>query len=102
MHITEIRMAARDAFLTRLSEASRQRPDRPGIVPGPYGYEAAWVAYEAERMLALVNEIRAENVGLPPASLDQVRRIEASASGHVDYADKYALRCAFLALGEEG
>ncbi|MGW4406544.1 hypothetical protein ACWEJ6_21120 [Nonomuraea sp. NPDC004702] len=51
-------------------------------------------------MLDLTNLIRL-GTGLPPATIDQIRRIEQSACGHSDYADKYALRCAFLALGEE-
>jgi hypothetical protein len=71
------------------------------MVPGPYGDEAAWVGYEAQQMLALVNDLRAEK-GLDPATIEQIRRIEQSACGHSDYPEKYALRCAFLALGEEG
>lgn len=98
----KVRLATRDAFLARLAEAAKHRSEREDVEPGPYGLgEPAWVGYEAEQMLALVNELRAEE-GLPAATLDQVRRIEQSACGHSDYADKYALRCAFLALGEEG
>ncbi|MEU4224324.1 hypothetical protein AB0F17_08525 [Nonomuraea sp. NPDC026600] len=102
MATLKVRLAARDAFLAKLAEAARHRDDSQELVPGLYGsQDPAWVVYEAEQMLALVNELRAEE-GLPAATLDQVRRIEQSASGHCDYADKYALRCAFLALGEEG
>lgn len=90
----------RDQFLAVLLVAAHRRSERQHTVDGPHGPEAAWVGHEAERMLALVNELRAKN-GLPAATLEQVRRIEQSASGHVDYADKYALRCAFLALGED-
>lgn len=96
----KVRLAARDAFLARLREASKSRDERWDEVPGLYGPEPGWVVYEAEQMLALVNELRAEN-GLPPASLEQVLRVEQSARGHSDYPDKYALRCTFLALGEE-
>jgi uncharacterized protein YkwD len=95
------RAQTRDLFLAKLRFATHQRHKRSEIVEGPYGPERGWVAYEAERMLALVNEIR-EKRGLEPATLEQVRRIEQSAAGHSDYPDKYALRCAFLALGEEG
>lgn len=95
------RLAARDAFLAKFSEASSHREERWDTVPGLYGPEPAWVGWEAVQMLELVNEFRAEN-GLEPATLEQVRRIEQSASGHSDYAEKYALRCAFLALAEEG
>ncbi|MGA4989914.1 hypothetical protein [Nonomuraea bangladeshensis] len=101
MATLKVRLAARDAFLARLLESAKERDKREPLVPGMYGDEPAWVGYEARRMLLLVNELRAEN-DLPPATLEQVRRIEQSACGHVDYADKYALRCACLALGEEG
>lgn len=95
------RAQTRDLFLAKLAFSAHQRHKREQIVDGPYGAEFAWVGYEAKRMLNLVNEIRASR-GLDPATLEQVRRIEQSACGHSDYADKYALRCAFLALGEEG
>lgn len=88
-------------FRAKLTYLAHQRSEREFMVDGPDGPEFAWVDHEADRMLVLVNEIR-EKHGLPPAALEEVRRIERSASGHSDYADKYALRCAFLALGEEG
>ncbi|HEY9369933.1 hypothetical protein [Streptomyces sp.] len=94
------RIAAHVAFGTRLREASMHRELRWDPVPGLWGQVPGWVVYEAEQMLALVNELRAEN-GLSAATLEQVLRIEQSACGHSDYPDKYALRCAFLALGEE-
>lgn len=96
----KVRLAARDAFLARFRDASQHRDGRWDEVPGLYGPEPGWVVYEAEQMLALVNELRAEE-DLAPATLEQVLRIEQGACGHSDYADKYALRCAFLALGEE-
>ncbi len=94
-----VRLATRDAFLACLKTASESRDERWEMVDGPYGSEAAWVGYEAEQMLTLINEIRAEH-RQAPADIGQVRRIEQSACGHVDYPEKYALRCAFLALGE--
>lgn len=96
----EARITARDRLLDCLREAAKQRYRRQERVPGPYGEESAWVGWEAEQMLDLTNLIRL-GTGLPPATIDQIRRIEQSACGHSDYADKYALRCAFLALGEE-
>ncbi|TMS00147.1 hypothetical protein [Nonomuraea basaltis] len=96
----KVRLAVRDVFLARLAEVGKHRDERWDEVPGLYGPEPGWVIYEAEQMLALVNEIRSGD-GLPLATLEQVLRIERSASGHSDYPDKYALRCAFLALGEE-
>ena len=95
------RIAARDAFLAKLREAAQHRDERWDKVAGPYGSAPGWLVYEAEQMLSLVNELRTENE-LEPATLEQVLRVERSACGHIDYADKYALRCAFLALGEEG
>ncbi|MED7932040.1 hypothetical protein SMD20_48030 [Nonomuraea sp. LP-02] len=50
-------------------------------------------------MLALVKRLRAAS-GRQPAMLEQVLRIEESAHGS-DYAANYALRCAFLAQGED-
>lgn len=100
MATLKVRLAVRDAFLAQLKTASAERDRREDLVPCLFGPQPGWVVYEAEQMLALVNEIRAEE-GHSPATLEQVLRIEQSACGHVDYADKYALRCAFLALGEE-
>jgi len=91
------RLATRDRFLDCLRDASQHRDERWDTVDNGHGPEPAWVGYEASQMLDLVNRIRGER-GRPPASIEQVRRIESSAAGHVDYAEKYALRCAFLAL----
>ena len=101
MATLRVRSAARDAFLAKLFEAARDRDLRWEQVTGVYGAsEPAWVRHEAEQMLELVNEIRADH-NLPPATLDRILKIEQSACGHSDYADKYALRCAFLALGKD-
>ncbi|GAA3417613.1 hypothetical protein [Streptosporangium vulgare] len=93
------RIALRDQFLTHLRELSQHRDERPDIVDTSYGPEPAFVLWEAEQMLDLVNRIRAE-AERPPATLEEVLRIERGASGHSDYRHKYALRCAFLVLGE--
>lgn len=60
-------ISTRDAFLARLREESQHREERWGSAPGLYGPEPGWVIYEAKRMLALVNELRAEQ-GLAPAT----------------------------------
>jgi hypothetical protein len=39
--------------------------------------------------------------GLPQVIEAQVIRVENQAHGHVDYAHKYALYCAELAMGED-
>lgn len=93
------RMQTRDRFWQLLLRITQQRHEREDLVAAPDGgQELAWVAWEAEQMHALVNEIRAGH-GLEPVGIDLIREIEASASGHSDYAAKYALRSAFLALG---
>lgn len=95
------RMAVRDELLATLANAGEERDQRWEMVDGPYGRQFGWVVYEAEELLAVVNRVRAER-GLPSVEVYDVLRIEQGCSGHVDYADKYALRCAFLALGEGG
>ncbi|MCF6476939.1 hypothetical protein FAF44_52835 [Nonomuraea sp. MG754425] len=87
-----------EAFLERLRRMAQHRHERWDTVPGLYGPEPGWVLDEAEQMLAYVNELGSQN-GLPAATVQEVLRIESSAAGHCDYLDKYALRCAFLALG---
>lgn len=82
-----------------LEAATPLRTQREDRAAGLYGMVPGWVIDEAGQMLALVNRSRAE-AGRQPAALEQVLRIEESAHGS-DYAAKYALRCAFLALGED-
>ncbi|MGA5759479.1 hypothetical protein [Nonomuraea bangladeshensis] len=90
---------ARDAFLAVLEAAAPQRAHREERTAGLYGTVPGWVIDEAGQMLALVNRLRAAS-GQQPATLEQVLRIEESAHGS-DYAAKYALRCVFLARGED-
>jgi hypothetical protein len=90
---------ARDAFLAVLASAAPQRAPRADRAAGLYGTVPGWVIDEAGQMLALVNRLRGA-AGRQPAALEQVLRIEESAHGS-DYAAKYALRCAFLALGKD-
>ena len=82
-----------DQFRTALSDAAAHRDERREWDHDTG--EPAWVAYEREQMLALVNALRAEG-GLPPMDPDVVLRVERSACGHVDYAAKYAIGCAEL------
>jgi len=86
--------------LAALREADYHPDMRWDPVHSPVGNVPAFVVFKAEKMLAIVNELRTEK-GLSAATLEQVLQVERSASGHSDYPDKYALRCAFLALGEE-
>jgi hypothetical protein len=52
---------------------------------------------EAERVLAIVNEVRAER-GSDPARLSQVVALHEKVSGMPDPVRAYALQCALLAL----
>lgn len=83
-----------------LISAAAERDLRPGLVAGPDGRpesECAWAAFERSRMHETVNEIRAEN-GLAPVPLEKVVQVEGLASGHADYARKFAFYCAELTL----
>lgn len=86
-------MSATDhsALLERFRAALRKATDeRAKRLPG------AWMRYEREAMLAEVNEVRGE-LGLPPATVEQVMRCDQMATGHVDWAMKFPLYCMELA-----
>lgn len=87
----------RDQLRDELRDASAQRDRRPEVVSTPYGPECAWVVYERHRMLGFVNAERTR-LGVAPAPMAEVERVERLAAGHSDYADKYALYCAELIL----
>jgi|GEM_PF-5464110 hypothetical protein len=94
-------LAVQDTLRAALCAAAEDRPARWGHVTLPGGNTVpAWVADAAKQMAAIVNEHRTRR-GLDPASLEHILRVEASAAGHADYAHKYTLRCAQLALGED-
>ncbi|OZB79884.1 hypothetical protein [Microbacterium sp. 13-71-7] len=57
--------------------------------------ELGWVLYERDVMHDAVNRLRAR-LGRGPVTEDDVLRVERSASGHIDYAQKFALGCADL------
>ena len=86
-------------FLTTLSKAQDERPNKKAFVPSPDDKypEPEWVLYERETMLSLVNEQRAKD-GKPPINREELLRAERTACGHVDYSRKFALYCAELAL----
>lgn len=87
------------ALRARLTAATQTRSQRPDTVTTPNGPEPAWVVYERGVMLDATNRIRAQH-GLPPVDLAAIERIDNSAAGHIDWLDKFALRCAALAVGE--
>lgn len=91
------RIALRDLFRSKLCEAAKERHLREFTIPGPDGGypEMGWMLYERLVMHGAVNA-ELQSRGLPDAEPDQILRIERGAEGHSDYADTYALRCAFL------
>ncbi len=82
--------------------AAKERNKRPDVVADPVNPRwtaPAWMVFERERMHAAVNAERARR-GLVPVDLRAIARVESLACGHVDYAKKYPLYCAEIALGE--
>lgn len=61
--------------------------------------ELEWVIYERQVMFDATNKERA-NRDLPPVTIDDIKRVEGWASGHIDYSRKLALYCAELAIGK--
>lgn len=61
----------------------------------------AWVLAELQGMCDAVNVIRLER-GRPLVTVSDIERVETGALGHVDYACKFALYCAELALELDG
>jgi hypothetical protein len=95
---TRAKLALRDRFQQHLHELASHRNERSDVVDTEHGVECGWMVFERQGMLAAVNQARAER-GLLPADPAAVRRAENMACGHVDYAAKFALYCAELALG---
>jgi hypothetical protein len=81
---------------TALTEAQEERPNREEVING----ELDWITYERTVMLNTVNAARAARF-LPPLTVDEIERVEMSATGHVDYTKKFALYCAELAAGQQ-
>lgn len=93
-------LSARDLLRAVLDRATRGRHLRPGVARGRHELEPEWAAYERQVMHDEVNRIRAGQEWAP-VPLEAVEAADRSAAGHVDWADKLALRCAELALTEE-
>jgi hypothetical protein len=92
------RMMFRDVLIKVLGDATSVRDQRRDTVQTPDGPEPGWVVYEREQMLTAVNRERASR-GLPPASMDAIARVDTQSAGHVDWLEKFALRCSELAFG---
>lgn len=78
------------ALLT--AAAARNQRDHFDTATGELG----WVIHERHVMLDATNRLRASR-GLLPIDEDAIIRIETSASGHIDYVQKFAIGCAELA-----
>lgn len=66
-----------------------KRSQRPGL---------AWIEAERRAMCDAVNARRALR-GLVPVTMAAIAQVERMARGHTDYARKFPLYCAELALG---
>jgi hypothetical protein len=86
---------ARDRLQHTFNAAAAEREKRPGYNAAAGTFD--WVLYEREQMHLEVNRIRAGN-GLEPADEAALLAAESTAKGHSDYAAKFALRCADLAV----
>lgn len=82
-------------LLAALLEEADLRSSRNGF--DDESRELEWVVAERQRMLAEVNDIR-RAAGAEPVTVEQIENAERPAIGHVDYATKFALYCAELAL----
>ncbi len=76
-----------------LSEAQKLRPQKSQWI----GDELEWMIYEREVMLKAINAIRLQR-DRPEVTVQDVKRIENCAKGHVDYNRKFALYSVELAL----
>lgn len=77
---------------------TEERGERRAMITGPDGnLDLGWVVFEREQMLAEVNRRRAER-GLDALGYERIVKVELGATGHVDYAAKYAMGCAGLVL----
>jgi hypothetical protein len=97
---TDTKLAIRDALAKTLGDATGRRDLRQEYVDADDGPQPGWVVYERQVMLVATNRYRAEN-GLPLVDAATITRIDNGAAGHVDWLEKFALRCAAFAVGED-
>lgn len=90
------------SMLKILSSAQDERDSLNRFVDDPVeGREnPEWVIHERQAMLTAINRKR-QLRQLPEIDELALLRWERQASGHVDYSKKFALYCAWLALGIE-
>lgn len=68
------------------------------LVPTRNGQDEKWIIDMQLAMLAETNRLR-DLQGLTPVGLKDIEDVEQMALGHSDYASKFALYCAELAMG---
>lgn len=88
----------RDDLLATLTEAMKARPKLDDWESSPYGSEPMWAIHERQAMVDAVDRHQ-RKTKRPGVLAAEVYAVEQSAMGHVDYAEKFALRVAFLAYG---
>jgi len=87
------RIRIRDHLLKVLTDATKERGKRLEWI----GTEPAWSIHERNRMLRAVNDLRMVR-GKTDVAIDDIKAVERTASGHSDYAGKFALYCTELVL----
>jgi hypothetical protein len=95
----DTKLALRDRLLTRFLELAKERPFRRYEVTVDGRRELAWSLFEQNGMLEEVNEIREER-GFVHTTLPSIQEAERLCVGHADYAKKWALYCAEIAMKE--
>ena len=95
-------LAVKDEMMKVFQEAAKSRSERQETVedtaePWP-GREPGWVVYERQQLLTAVNVERSCR-DLAPVGEGLLKKVERMACGHSDYAEKYTLYCAELAVG---
>ena len=82
-------------FFEALDNAQTQRPVKGGWVSDS---ELEWMVFERETMFDLVNSERAI-IGKQPVGLEEIKKAERQATGHIDYTRKFSLYCSWLVSG---
>lgn len=90
-------LTLRDRFRAKLAELAEHRGERQALVQTDRGVQIEWMPWEEREMLHEVNRARAE-LGAPNVDPDVVHRANQLASGHSDYAPKFALYLAEITL----
>jgi len=87
-----------DRLYATLTTAMKERDHRSDVMDFMGRRELEWVVYERQMMLGMVNHLREER-GLDDVTIEEIESVESMATGHSDYAKKFALYCADLAVG---